>query len=152
MYFIYNTTTGALLTALAPNTFFNYQLPAGHSFKLVGDIPMGVPWTWDSATLMPVFPKTKRTLSKLEFTRRFTMTENVALNAVRMDPATSLTVRAQLETLRDYLNRATDINLDDPDTIAGVEAAVDVLIGAGVVLSENRASRIAAVLEYAPVA
>lgn len=91
-------------------------------------------------------PIARTRLTVLEFIRRFTQQENAALNYVRLNSATPLATRAQLETLKEYRDNATSINLEDADTIAGAGVAVDVLISSGLVLLADRATRIAAVL------
>jgi hypothetical protein len=103
-----------------------------------------VPEPGEPAPPQPPAPRT--TLSLLEFTRRFTMTENATINYVRLNPATPLMVRAQLETLQQYLERATMIDTTDADTIAGVDVALGVLQQAGVLTAAQAPDRRAAIL------
>lgn len=91
-------------------------------------------------------PIARTKLTVLEFIRRLSQEENAALNYMRLNPATPLATRAQLETLKEYRDNASSIDLEDADTVAGAGVAVDVLIASGLVLLADRSTRIAAVL------
>lgn len=149
MVFLYDTATGALLSVLPRLPEPGFTPPNGQSMRIREDLQLiDANWSWDPVAKDAVRLKTRPVFSKLEFTRKFTMIENIAITQVRLDPTTPLSVRAQLETLKDYLERATLVDVRDADTIAGVEAAVDVLISVGVLLPEDRETRIAQILEY----
>lgn len=72
-----------------------------------------------------IAPDPARTVTKLEYLRRYTQTERIAIRAAA----------AQNAALADYLQMlelAQDINLDDPDTVAAVQMLEAVgLVGAG---------------------
>lgn len=131
-YAIYETATGALRST---GTVVAEELPVGLAMNTYADAPDQTVLQWDAVALDYVTrpPAQRFILSPLEFTRRFTLTENAALNMVRLNPDTPLQTKAQLETLRDYLVRATNIDLLDGDTIAGASVAVDVLVSLGLV-------------------
>lgn len=79
--------------------------------------------------------------SVLEFMNRLSPEEQVALTAVRINPATPITVRAQLETLKETRDNTTNkrIKLNDPRTQFGAQVALSVLAS----LPENTPGRIA---------
>ncbi len=79
--------------------------------------------------------------SVLEFMNRLSPAEQVALTVIRIDPATPITTRAQLETLKEMRDNTTNkrIKLDDPRTQYGAQAALSVLAS----LPENTPGRIA---------
>lgn len=149
MLFIYDLTSGDLVSTYSYYPPVQNVVPQGCALLDRPEITQTTRWTWDSEHRRPVLDKVRATLSQLEFTRRFSMAENVALNAARLDPNTPIQTRATLETLRDYLQRATNIDVTDADTIAGATAAVDILIGMGLVNAGEREQRIAQVLELA---
>ena len=129
----------------APYDLWQYDddgKPVGEPTRLHPECPPVV----EPGPPAPPQPAGRVILSQLEFTRRFTLTENVTINAVRLNPATPLSTRAQLETLRDYLQRATNVDVTDADTIMGTHAAVDVLVNNGVVQAADKDARIAAIL------
>lgn len=102
--------------------------------------PLASEYRWDAEKRdyvpQPTYqsgPIARTTLTKLEFIRKFTMAENATLTAVRLNSATPLETRAQLETLKEYRDNASNIKLNDADTIMGVNVAVGVLVAAGVV-------------------
>ncbi len=76
-----------------------------------------------------LIPITSRTLSVRRFMGRLTLTEQVALTAVRINPATPLEIRAQLETLKDLRDstQGQTVNLDDADTLLGQQLVLGVL-------------------------
>lgn len=118
--------------------------------------PLASEYRWDTATrtYLPqpssqAGPIARTTLTKLEFIRKFTMTENATLTGVRLDSGTPLQTRAQLETLKEYRDNASNIKLTDPDTILGVNVAVGVLVAAGVVADgPARIAEILSPLDY----
>lgn len=84
---------------------------------------------WDT-TLRDFVPRPqpqRRILSRLEFRRRYTLAELSTLNALRLDQTVPAAIRGQLETLHQYVSDATNINLDDPDTVTGVALSLQVL-------------------------
>jgi hypothetical protein len=94
-----------------------------HAIQPVEDpIPEG--WTIVAITanpeaLTPVAP-VARLVSKLAFRRRFTLLERVTLDAAPTNTAFNESDRAMLRTLEKDLELAQDIDLDDPDVIAGL--------------------------------
>ena len=96
------------------------------------DAPPPLPYVWSPSALEWVVPaSTPRKLSRLEFRWRYTLAEQVAIEvAEREHPDT--TVRATLAVLRMSLSEATDIDVTDPRTVAGVQYHASVgLIQAG---------------------
>lgn len=91
-------------------------------------------------------PIVRNTLSLLEFTRRFTMTEDATLEGVALNTDTPLSLRAQLNTLNKRLDRATNIDVTDPDTIMGVHFAVGLLNQLNVIATADMSKRIADLL------
>ena len=87
------------------------RLPDGFTINQFGDL----------------VPLTRRRLTQVQFMRRRPLVEQVALNALRLDTAVPLDVRAALMTLAELRDMADDVNLDDPDTQYGVAVAINVL-------------------------
>lgn len=76
-----------------------------------------------------VVPVRGRWCTVRQFMARLSLTEYVAITALRIDPATSLTIRAQLETLRELRDSVREqlIGLDDPDTATGAALVINLL-------------------------
>lgn len=76
-----------------------------------------------------VIPIRGRWCTVTQFMRRLADAEYVALTAVRIDPATSLTLKAQLETLKEVRDNVREklISLDDTSTQNGVAFVVNLL-------------------------
>jgi hypothetical protein len=70
-----------------------------------------------------------RECSQLEFMSRLSLSEQVALAAVRIDETSPIAVRAQLEVLKETRDNTSNkrINLDDPRTALGAQIALSVL-------------------------
>lgn len=76
-----------------------------------------------------VIPIRGRWCTVTQFMRRLSDAEYVALTAIRIDPATSLAVRAQLETLKEVRDNVREkmISLDDTSTQGGVAFVITLL-------------------------
>jgi hypothetical protein len=72
----------------------------------------------------------RRALTHLEFLRLFTMEERIAMRRASK-------LSEVLEDYLDLLKLAQEINLDDPDTIAGVQ-----MMEAGELIGEGRAAEV----------
>jgi len=84
-------------------------------------------------------PPAVRIITKLEFRRRFTLTERIALDAAPTNAALDATLRATLFTMTKDLELAESINLDDPDVVAGLA-----LIESAGLIAAGRAAAISA--------
>ena len=85
--------------------------------------------TWEKSILNFV-DKPVRSLSKLEYLRRFTAQERIAIRTVaKTDPV--------LEDFMVLMDLATEINLDDPDTVSGLH-----MLEAAGLLDQGRAAEI----------
>lgn len=146
MIAVFDRATGQLVStsAVAPTT-----LPDHLDFVDVTPMPERPVWDAAARTFVTAEPSLRTRLTRLEMRRRFTMQENVTLKLVKATAADPQ-VRATLETLEDYMGLADHVELADADTILGVQFAVQVLVGAGVVPAEDAADRIADIL--APIA
>ena len=80
----------------------DWVVPEGHRLELLGDIGSPMP---------PVSPASPTALSQLEFLRRFTAEERMAIRAAT-DPV--------IVDFLHLLSLATQVSLEDPDTVAGV--------------------------------
>jgi hypothetical protein len=113
--------------------------PPTHGDKVVGELYpnyTGIEWVMvaysDPVIPAPPPPPRQSILTKLEYLRRFTQDERVAIrNAAK--------VNAVLEDYMALLDLAQEINLDDPDTIAGVQ-----MLEAAGLLNAGRAQEILA--------
>lgn len=89
------------------------------------DAPPPLPYVWDVTaidwTVPP--PAAPLTLSRLAFQSRYTLAEQVAIEiaATGGNPALSAADAATLRVLERALSNATDVDVNDPRTIAGVE-------------------------------
>lgn len=146
-YYVYENVTGALQSigsvlgdTVPDNPLLGY-------LELSERVDLAV-MAWDPATraFVPHPPKLDYVLSQLEFTRRFTLTEDATLEGMALDPATPISIRAQINTLNKRISRASMIDLRDSDTIAGVDAAMKLLQLAGVLNAETAVTRKAAIL------
>lgn len=108
----------------------------------------GIGWLWDgqqlSAPQQPESPPQQpvtRCITRLAFRNRFTQSEKALLEIAALDnPADSMEQRQQAAALRAYMKdveSATFIDLDRPDTRAGVQALE--LLG---LLAQGRAAAI----------
>lgn len=111
---------GALL-AWAPTVADLPAPPANSVIRELAawDAPPPLPYVWSPADLAWVVPPTPK-LSKLAFRWRYTLAEQVGIELAERDHADA-TVRATLAVLRMSLAEATDIDVTDPRTIAGVQ-------------------------------
>ena len=95
---------------------------------VVGNDSVGIGWAWNgSAFTAPVQPPSPgvRVITKLAYMNRFTAAELAAIYT------TARTV-VQIEIWLEKFKLAQEINLDDPDTVAGLQAMeAGGLIGAG---------------------
>ena len=102
----------------------NRVQPAPNSHVLPG-------WRWNGAMFMPPLPSAgPRTVTSLEFRRRFTPAERVAITTAAASNAT-------LAIWMDDLSSAGEVNLDSPDVAAGLSA----LVGANL-LTAGRAAEL----------
>ena len=95
----------------------------------------GPGWTYANGVFTPpepVTPPPVRELQKVEYLKRFTQEERIAIR-------TSAKVNAVAEDYIELMNAATVVHLDDPDTIKGVNT----LEAAGL-LAPGRAAQILA--------
>jgi hypothetical protein len=76
------------------------------------DMPDMTKVTWER-NLLDFVDRPIRTLTKLDYLRRFTAEERINIRAV-------CKTNAVLEDFMVLMDLASEINLDDPDTIAGV--------------------------------
>ena len=95
------------------------------------DMPDMTKVTW-SRNLLDFVDKPVRALTKLEYLRRFTAEERINVRTVAK-------TNAALEDFMVLMDLASEINLDDPDTIAGVH-----MLEAAGLLAQGRASEILA--------
>lgn len=63
----------------------------------------------------------KRVLTRLEFRRRFTLAERVAVDDAPNNPALPAQARAAARTLLTDLSLAEEIDLNDPDVAQGLQ-------------------------------
>jgi hypothetical protein len=94
IYQLIHTATQVVANMVVIDHLEQYPVPAGYSLKEVSDTSVN-----------------SRVLSVLQFKRRFTITERIAVRYC-IDPF-----------IQDYMNlleTAPEVCLDDPDTIAGV--------------------------------
>ncbi len=100
-------------------------LPRARPSSVVRELPAwseppGPPYAYDPASLdWVVQPKASRVMSRLTFRWRYTLAEQVAIK-VAESTHPDATVRATLAILRESLQEANDVDLDDPRTQQGV--------------------------------
>lgn len=87
------------------------RLPDGYTIDANGDL----------------VPLTRRRITQVQFMRRRPLVQQVAINALRINPEVPLETRAALMTLAELRDMADDVNLDDPQTQYGVTVAISVL-------------------------
>jgi hypothetical protein len=89
------------------------------------DAPPPLPYVWSPADLDWIVPPapTPPRLSRLAFQSRYTLAEQVAIELAASDqaPSVSATDAATLRVFDRALSNATDVDVTDPRTIAGVE-------------------------------
>jgi hypothetical protein len=125
---VYRLDTGELVSL---GTVFPDPLPEELACLDVGPLQPVGEWNTETRTYDPIVEK-KPILTKLQFLQRFTAAERVAIRqAAKAVPA--------LEDYMAMLDAAQHIEIDRPDTIAGVNA----LAAAGL-LTEQRAAEILA--------
>lgn len=111
MFAVYESATGRLVSTASHASLIADPLPAGLAVKEVAD--PGPHALWDEQALVFVEAPAPRTMEPLTFMRRFTLTERVAIrSAAATDP--------MIADLMAMQAAATYIDLDDPDTQAGV--------------------------------
>lgn len=82
---------------------------------------------------------TGRRMTQRQFMRRRPLIQQIALNAMRNDPAGDLWDRAALNVLVELRDMADEVNLDDEDTQFGAAYAINALTD----LPEGHPARIA---------
>ena len=131
-------------------TQFIVTLPDGSTNTIVANeafVEANYPGAWELAP-EPETPLTQTSarITRLAFRNRFTQAEKVTLELAALDnPAASTAQRQQAAALRSYLkdlDAATFVDLESPDTVAGVQS-----LGAAGLLAEGRA----AVILTAPI-
>jgi hypothetical protein len=144
LYAVYRLDTGALVsettlpvTDLAPE----YGVASFED----AEIPPRRQWDTDLRTYVSAPVNVRTRLSRLELTTRFTLTERVALKVIR-NTTTDAELRATLEVLEQMQALAEFVDVTNPETIGGIQFAVQVLVGAGVVQEADAPARIAALL------
>ncbi len=127
------------------------QLPSPPANSVVSaraawDAPPPAPYVWSPTARDWVVPETPtRRLTRLEFATRFTVEEQVAIEqATETHP--DATMRATLRVMARSLDRANDVNVEDPRTILGAETLVTLLVSLGVVDAEDAETRLATIL------
>lgn len=147
MLYVLCTTAGALIDTAStssglPKPPANSVIKALPEWDAVPDAPyVWVPAFKNWAVPPTVVPR----MTRLEFASRFTLEEQVAIEmATEAHPTAS--TRATLRVLARNLDRATEVDVEDPRTVLGTETLVDVLVGAGVVDAQDRDARIAEIL------
>lgn len=97
----------------------------------------------DGWTIEPVTGRlvriTRRRLTQVQFMKRRTMAQQIALRIMRIDPAADLFDRAALDVLAELRDMADEVNLDDEDTQFGAAYAINALTD----LPEGHPARIA---------
>lgn len=123
MLYVLTSATGALLGwATAPEAL----PPAPPSSTVVvreaWDAPPALPYVWSPTARDWVVPAVTPTtiMSRLAFRWRYTLAEQVGIKVAETG-AEDASVRATLAILRESLQEATEIDLADPRTIAGVQ-------------------------------
>lgn len=137
-YILSHKTTGAMVsqgTVVGEGATDAYDV---HEFETPPDFAAQM---WDAATrtLIPRPPAVRHYCSQVEFAKRIGLTTMTAVNMIRMDPATPLQLRAQLETLRQVMQDASRIELDDADTIAGAQLVASLAASAGLITNTPEA-------------
>ncbi len=130
--------SGALL-AWAPTV---QELPTPPASSTVRELPQWdapppLPYVWEPVALDWVVPApaAPRRLTRLEFQSRYTLAEQVAIElAASGGPGITATDAATLRVFDRALSNATEIDVDDPRTVAGVEyhASLGLIAGARV--------------------
>ena len=111
MYAVYESATGRLVSTASDPSLIANPLPSGLGVKEVAE--PGARAVWDEQALVFVEAQVPRVMTRLEFLRRFTAAERIATRAAAVgNPAV-----ADMLALQDA---ASYIDLDDPDTQAGV--------------------------------
>lgn len=82
---------------------------------------------------------TGRRLTQVQFMKRRTIAQQIALRIMRIDPAADLIDRASLDVLAELRDMADEVNLDDADTQFGAAYAINALTS----LPEGHPARIA---------
>jgi hypothetical protein len=138
IYLVLNDATGEIVSQ---GSSIADPLPEGLVALIVDPAPDWSAVQWDAPlrTLVPRPAATRPWCSQVEFTKRIGMATMTAVNMIRMDPATPLQLRAQLETLRQVMQDATRIELDDGDTIAGVQLVAALAASAGIIANTPEA-------------
>ena len=128
-------------------TQFIVTLPDGSTNTIVANeafVEANYPGAWELVPAPPpidVAEPTDTRITRLAFRNRFTQAEKVTLELAALDnPAASTAQRQQAAALRSYLkdlDAATFVDLEHPDTVAGVQS-----LGAAGLLAEGRAAAI----------
>lgn len=127
VYGLYEVATGVLLSV---GTKVSDPLPDGTATLALppGEVAFAtVTWQEQPPAWVPKPPTQIVVMSRGEFMRRLTFDREVLLRVVMNDPATSASLRANLQTLDAWLNRASDVDVTDPVTVGGVALMAQVL-------------------------
>ena len=143
-FIVYNQTTGAMVSIASEGNVAS-PLPEGLAVVPYETQPDLTANTWDPVQrmLVPRVIVPRRTVSKRGFMGRIPVEHLIALNAIRIDPAAPVQLKAVLNTAAELRDMVTDIDLDDPATQQFVPVATDALIGLGLVQAEDRENYIA---------
>jgi hypothetical protein len=144
MHGLYVLATGRLhAVGTAPDV-----VPPGYGVRPMPDGAVyGVTHEWDEATAdwVPAAPIMVPHMTPGEFARRLGVARETYVNAVRRNPATPLSVAAELDTFAAWLGRVSEVVVTDPVTIAGV-GSLAALLDAGNQLPEGIPAFTAAML------
>lgn len=143
-YAVYRNDTGALVSI---GTVLGEGIPGAElgavPYEQRPDLAL-VEWDPAQRLFVPKPPAPpQRTISKRSFMGRIPVAHLVALNALRIDPAAPIQLRATLNTAAELRDLVSEINLDDPATQQFVPVATDALISLGMVPAQDRATYIA---------
>ncbi len=143
-YIVYNQTTGAMVSIASAGNVAN-PLPPDLAVVPYEEQPDLTRNRWDPVQrmLVPIVVTPARVVSKRTFMGRIPVAHLVALNALRIDPAAPIQLRATLNTAAELRDLVSEINLDDSATQQFVPVATDALISLGMVAADDRATYIA---------
>lgn len=104
---------------------------------LVGEpIPEGYEVIGETANPDYLSGARPRKMTRLEFRRRFTLAERVAMDAAPNNEALTPELRATARTMLTDLSLAEDIDLDDAD----IQAGVGLMVSIGILTPERAAA------------
>jgi hypothetical protein len=131
-YLVIDDATGALVSE---GTVLADPLPAGLVVIAVPEAPdwAAVEWAVTIRALRPRAAAVRRSCSQVEFSKRVGFATMSAANRARIDTATPLQTRADLETLRQLMQDGERIELEDEDTVMGVQVIATIAAQAGII-------------------